>query len=160
MKILRRGYRFLAGRIEKRALSLKPVLYSILAESYQEYYENNMWKVADRLPTDNIDKVILPPGYTNLSLSCEILLFTFPRKYGQPEKTKLASMMPYFRAIWIPGNSDPLYMISWPSRIAFFSNEQSNLPEAETKFELDNVACLKPHPEFLQYTFTCNDSCP
>ncbi|MGZ3899792.1 MAG: MG2 domain-containing protein, partial [Bacteroidia bacterium] len=132
---------------------IKPVLQSILADAYWQYYNNNRWKFYNRTTTvgfnnDDITtwdlKTITYAAISNYKASVQ--------NTDSLKRTKID----LYDEILVKGSQEgrkwrpTLYDFLAHRALAFFENTEPDVTRPATRFSVNQEVYLKPYPEFLK----------
>ncbi len=144
----------LKAEAEEARFPAKPVLQSLLADAYWQYYQTNRWKFYNRSQTvyfkkDDISTYDLKSlvneavAAYGASLADTVLLKT----------TKINVM----EEIVVPGSAvsrvwrPTLYDFLAHRALDFYKNSEALVTRAASQFAVNDDAYLKPYPEFLKF---------
>ena len=138
---------------------VRAVLQSILAELYWRYYQENRWEIRGR--TKLADK----PADDFRTWDVSAFFDTTAALYLaslEPSAELLAMPVSRFGEILIPGNESgllrpTLFDVLAHRALAFFSSEESDLPEPVKAFELNSLDALREGGEFCAVLFQSPD---
>ncbi|HKC34567.1 MAG TPA: hypothetical protein VKB95_00840, partial [Chitinophagaceae bacterium] len=149
--------------IEKEiAASNEPVvsiLKSLEAEIYQNYFENNRWKLYDRTETNQFKKDDLATWSAGdfFKKISDLYLHSIKNEKLLQE-TKLAP----FDAIIIKGNvrqlRPTLYDLLVHRALEYFKSDEKDLDKPAYSFEIDQASAFDPAADFVTRKFVTRDS--
>ncbi len=145
--------------LEKEAVSstfpIRPILLSILADAYWQYYQANRWKFQDRSTTVNFDKKDISTYSLKDLVNAAIMNHKSALGYTKQSKELKLEV---FDEILIKGNASTrswrptLYDFLAHRALDFFKNSEADVMMAAHQFSLNDEAYLKPYPEFLRHS--------
>ena len=145
--------------LEKETLSstfpIRPILHSILADAYWQYYQNNRWKFQERSTTVNFDKKDISTYNLKDLVNAAILNHKTALDFSKQSKEVKLEL---FDEILIRGNTPTrswrptLYDFLAHRALDFFKNSEADVMMAAHQFSLNDEAYLKPYPEFIWHS--------
>lgn len=136
----------------------KSILYSITAEYYFNYYQNNRWKILNRTSvegsSDEIDTWSADKFHQKIS--------NYYLRSIADEKMLQNVDINAYNAILVKGNTDYL----WPTRydllanraITYFNNDERDIQKPAYAFELNDEAVFSDAVTFIKHQFKTRDS--
>jgi len=148
------------AEIKTATFPVKPVLYSILAELYYGYYQNNRYTILERTATVDFDQKDISV-WDARKLLAEIIS-NYRKSLHNPQELK-ATNINIYDAVIIKGNGTrrfrpTLYDFLAHRAIDFFTNEDYNLTQPADHFELNNEEYFQPSQQFAKLTIKSKDS--
>lgn len=144
----------LLEEVRQAKFPVKPVLESLLAESYWQYYQANRWKFYDRSQTVAFNKEDVAT-YDLKSLVSEVIAHY--RASLQDTARLKDTKIDVFEEIVIPGAASTrlwrptLYDFLAHRALGFYKNSEAGITKAANQFALNDAAYLQPYPEFLKF---------
>ncbi|MCG3166041.1 MAG: hypothetical protein POELPBGB_01817 [Bacteroidia bacterium] len=139
---------------------VKPVLHSILAQSYWSYYEQNRWIFMDR--TETVDFV--PEDLSTWDLKKIVAQVDFHYRKSLEEADKLKELpISTFDAVLMESRNarelrPTVYDFLAHRAIDFYMNEETGLTQPAFKFEIEGAKYFAAAKEFAQLNITTPDS--
>jgi hypothetical protein len=135
------------------------ILKSLLAEQYQEYFENHRWQLYDRTKTTGFKKEdIATWDAADFHKKITELYLQSISKEKLLQQTKLEP----FDAIIIHGNvrhlRPTLYDLLAHRAIDYFENDERDIQKPAYAFEIDQAAAFDPAADFIHRKFPSKDS--
>jgi hypothetical protein len=133
---------------------VKPVLESLVAESFWQYYQANRWKFYDRSQTVAFNKEDIAT-YDLKSLVSEVI-FHYRASLADTNRLK-ATKIDLFEEIVTSGTKPArlwrptLYDFLAHRALDFYKNSEAEVTKAANQFALNDAAYLEPYPEFLKF---------
>ena len=148
------------AEIKTATFPVKPVLYSILAELYYGYYQNNRYTILDRTATVDFDQKDISV-WDARKLLAEIIS-NYRKSLHNPQELK-ATNINIYDAVIIKGNGTrrfrpTLYDFLAHRAIDFFMNEDYNLTQPADYFEINNEEYFQPSQQFAKLNIKTKDS--
>ncbi|HET6225573.1 MAG TPA: MG2 domain-containing protein, partial [Bacteroidia bacterium] len=149
----------LRNELQTAQFPLKPLLHSILAQKYWDYYVANRWEFQKRTPltkpTDDIStwdlKTIYAKTHEHYQLSLQ-----------DAEKSKQTPVDIYDEVLIKQKDTrkfrPTLFDFLANRAIDFYKNDESDLIKPAYKFELDNTSYFLPYTEFVKQTLFTKDT--
>ncbi|MCK6621482.1 MAG: hypothetical protein HUU32_02750 [Calditrichaceae bacterium] len=139
---------------------MKPVLQSMLAESYWSYFQGNMYKILDRTQTAGFDQKDISTWDAKKFLETTIALYQASLTDSDRLKsTSLKEFDPILVAQ--PGSRTfrpTLYDLLAHRAVDFFMNDQSYLTRPAEQFHMRGEEVFLPAAQFTDAKFTTPDS--
>lgn len=144
----------LREEIKKAKFPVKPILQSILADAYWQYYQNNSWKFYERSQT---------VAFNNNDMSTwdiKKLVYETITAYKaslQNADSLKRTNVELFDEIIQGGSSDTrkwrptLYDFLAHRALEFFKNGQADVTKAAAQFNVNDDVYAKPYPEFIKF---------
>lgn len=151
----------LEAELKTATFPLKPVLHSILAETYWGYYQNNRWKFQNRtaIATKTIDDDI---ATWDLKTIFSKIMENFEASLQNPEKLKQTPIAIYDDVLLVQKNTrkfrPTLFDFLAHRAIDFYKNEEAGLIKPAYKFELNDASYFSPYADFSKLKLTTKDT--
>lgn len=142
---------------EAAKFPIKPVLQSILADSYWQYYQNNRWRFYDRSTTVNFKNDDITTW--DLKTITDATIKNYKASLEKPDSLKKTKIDIYDEVI-VQGTKDcrkwrpTLYDFLAHRALGFFMNSEPDITRPANRFTVNNDVYLKPHDEFLKAKIT------
>lgn len=146
---------YLEKEVQSAQFPIRPILHSILADAYWQYYQNNRWKFQDRSTTVNFDKKDISTYSLKDLVNAAILNHKSALGFAKQSKEVKLEV---FDEILIKGNAPTrswrptLYDFLAHRALDFFKNSEADVMMAAHQFSLNDETYLKPYPDFLTYS--------
>jgi len=143
----------LAEEAAKAKFPVKPVLHSILADAYWQYYQVNRWKFYNRSQTLNFDKNDI--ATYDLKALVNAAVFNYRASLRDSVLLKQTKIN-LFEEVILPGTSSArlwrptLYDFLAHRALDFFKNSEADVTKAANQFAVNQDDYLKPYPAFLK----------
>ncbi len=143
----------LTKEVSQSKFPIKPVLQSLLADAYWQYYQQNRWKFYNRSQTVSFNKEDIATW--DLKALVNGCITNFKESLQQTEDLK-ATKLELFDDIIVKGTSESrqwrptLYDFLAHRALDFFKNSEADVTKAAQQFVINDDAYLKPYPEFLK----------
>lgn len=150
----------LEGELKNAQYPVKPVLHSILAQSYWSYYEQNRWIFMDR--TETVDFV--PEDLSTWDLKKIVTQVDFHYRKSLEEADKLKELpISTFDAVLMESRNarelrPTVYDFLVHRAIDFYMNEETGLTQPAFKFEIEGAKYFSAAKEFAALNITTPDS--
>ncbi|MGE3822665.1 MAG: alpha-2-macroglobulin [Bacteroidia bacterium] len=150
----------LEGELKDAQFPVKPVLHSILAQSYWSYYEQNRWVFMDR--TETVDFV--PEDLSTWDLKKIVAQVDFHYRKSLEEADKLKELpISTFDAVLMESRNarelrPTVYDFLAHRAIDFYMNEETGLTQPAFKFEIEGAKYFSAAKEFAALNITTADS--
>lgn len=142
----------LKKEIDKADFPVKPVLQSILADTYWQYYLNNTWKFYNRSQTVAFNATDVSTW--DLKKIVYETVVNYKASLQNADSLKRTKVNLYDE-ILVKGSSEArlwrptLYDLLAHRALAFFKDSQADVSKAADQFNVNADAYAKPYPEFL-----------
>jgi len=136
---------------------IKPVLQSLLADAYWQYYQQNRWKFYNRSQTVSFNKEDIATW--DLKALVNSCITNFKESLKQADELKVTKLE-LFDDIIVKGSSQTrqwrptLYDFLAHRALDFFKNSEADVTKAAQQFVVNDDAYLKPYPDFLKLQIT------
>lgn len=143
----------LADEVARAKFPVKPVLQSMLAEAYWQYYQLNRWKFYDRSQTVNFDKADV--ATYDLKALVNAVIFNYRSSLNDTASLR-KTKVDVFEEVILKGSSQTrqwrptLYDFLAHRALDFFKNGEADVTKAANQFSVNDQAYLRPYPEFLK----------
>lgn len=144
----------LLAEANSAAFPVKPVLESLLAESYWQYYQQNRWKFYNRSQTVAFNREDVAT-YDLKGLVGEVIAHY--RASLKDTALLKATRVDVFEEVITSGTQaarrwrPTLYDFLAHRALDFYMNSEAEVTKAGNQFALNDDAYLKPYPEFLKF---------
>jgi uncharacterized protein YfaS (alpha-2-macroglobulin family) len=142
----------LEKEVAEAKFPIKPVLQTILANSYWQYYQNNRWKFYNRTATVNFKKEDVSTWSLNDIVAATIKNYSLSiENTDELKKTKVG----IYDEIISRGSTDArnyrptLYDFLANRAVDFFKNSESDLNQPANQFHVNDEVLLKPYTDFI-----------
>lgn len=136
---------------------IKPILNSLLADAYWQYYQQNRWKFYNRSQTVSFNKEDIATW--DLKAIINGCITNYKESLQQADDLKFAKLE-LFDDIIVKGTAQTrqwrptLYDFLAYRALDFFKNSEADVTKAAQQFVVNDDAYLKPYPEFLKLQIT------
>jgi uncharacterized protein YfaS (alpha-2-macroglobulin family) len=136
---------------------IKPILQSLLADAYWQYYQQNRWKFYNRSQTVSFNKEDIATW--DLKAIINGCIHNYKESLQSTDSLK-AAKLELFDDIIVKGTADTrkwrptLYDFLAHRALDFFKNSEADVTKAAQQFVVNDDAYLKPYPEFLKLQIT------
>lgn len=146
--------------IEIAQYPVKPVLHSILADIYWQYYQGNAWRFNQRTASNVKDEDI---ETWDLSKIVEQCVIEYNKSLEKPELLQSVKIDIYDEVInkgnaLMRKNRPTLYDFLGHRAITFFSNATANITQPSKIFLIDNPEYLADNQSFSNLKLTTSDN--
>ncbi|MGB0886536.1 MAG: alpha-2-macroglobulin family protein [Vicingaceae bacterium] len=143
----------------KSSYPADPVIHSIIAEMYWQYYQRNRWKISGRTATVNFknDDILT----WDLTKIIEVITQQYLLSIEDIESLKRTPTETFSEIIITDSASQYrpfLYDFLAHRAVDFFMNEQSNITKPIYEFVLDSTAYIAPYDTFYKLDITSKES--
>jgi uncharacterized protein YfaS (alpha-2-macroglobulin family) len=139
---------------------LKPILHSILAETYWSYYQSNRWKFHSR--TTVATTISEDIATWDLKTLFSKTMQSYEASLQNPEKLKQTPIDIYDEVLLVQKDSrkfrPTLFDFLAHRAIDFYKNEETTLIKPAYKFELNDASYFLPYADFSKLKFTTKDT--
>lgn len=137
----------------------RQLLYSIAADAYLKYYQQNRWKMYERGITTNADPTN-PATWTAPDFHSKIA-WCYQQSLANPTMLQKHSLTQY-EPIVLKGNTRPLrptlYHLLAHKALDFFKSDEIEVIQPSYAFKLADAACLAPAKQFVRYQYNSKDT--
>jgi uncharacterized protein YfaS (alpha-2-macroglobulin family) len=149
----------LEEELKKASFPVDAVLNSILGEAYNQYLQNQRWKIQDRTNTVSFDNKDLKTW--TIDQFAQKSMELYQKSVSNPRLRQVS--ITDFNAITKDGQESDklrpsLFDFLAHRAIDYFTNEQSYLTQPAFRFYLDDLAIFDPAAVFAKKTFETKDS--
>lgn len=146
--------------IETAEYPVKPLLHSILAGIYWQYYEGNSWRFGQRTASDMKNDDI---ETWDLGKIVEECIFEYKKSLEKPELTQSVKIDTYDEIMHkgnelMRKNRPTLYDFLGHRAFNFFSTHTANLTQPAKTFLIDNVDYLADNQKFASLELKTSDN--
>lgn len=147
----------LRDEAESSKYPIKPVLQSILADSYWQYFQNNRWRFYDRSTTVNFKNDDITTW--DLKTITDATIKNYKASLEKPDSLKRTKVDIYDEII-VHGTKDcrkwrpTLYDFLAHRALGFFMNSEPDISRPANRFTVNDDAYLKAFPDFLKATIS------
>jgi uncharacterized protein YfaS (alpha-2-macroglobulin family) len=143
----------LKNEIAKAKFPVKPVLQSILADAYWQYYQNNSWKFYERTQTVSFKNDDMSTW--DIKKLIHETIINYKASLQNVDSLKRTKVDVYDDIIeggssitraWRP----TLYDFLAHRALDFFKNSQADVTKAASQFNVNEDVFAKPYPDFLK----------
>ena len=143
--------------VEEADFPAKPILQSLLAEMYSQYYDNNAYKIKNRTPGDFNPSDISTWDAERFVLQ-SITLYNASLQNEESKQVKLSE----FTAITTSGTNTSelrptLYDFLVHRAIDFYRNDRNTLTKPAYQFYIDQEEAFASAKDFVNYKFETED---
>ena len=131
---------------------IKPVLQSILADAYWQYFQNNRWKFYDRSTVVNFKNDDITTW--DLKIITNAVIKNYKASLENKDSLK-ATKIDIYDDILVRGTTEcrkwrpTLYDFLAHRAIGFFMSSEPDISRPASRFTVNDDIYLKPYPEFL-----------
>ena len=151
----------LVNEVNATKFPIKPVLQSILADAYWQYYQANRWKFYNRSETINFN--VEDIATYDLKTLIRAAVFNYEESLKDTIRLK-QTKIDLFEEIVTPGA--PLTRLWRPTlydflahrALDFFKNSEADISKAANQFHTNEIEYLQPFPQFLSFQTLKTDS--
>ncbi len=142
---------------EAAKFPVKPVLQSILADAYWQYFQNNRWRFYDRSTTVNFNNDDITTW--DLKTITDATIKNFKASLANSDSLKRTKVNVY-DAVIINGTNEcrkwrpTLYDFLAHRALEFFMNSEPDISRPANRFHVNDEIYLKPFPEFINFTIS------
>jgi uncharacterized protein YfaS (alpha-2-macroglobulin family) len=145
----------LQNEVNETKYPIKPVLHSLLADAYWQYYQNNRWRFYDRTTTVNFKKDDVQTW--DLKTIINAVVSNYNASLVNSDSLKRTKIDIYDEVLrkgtkecreWRP----TLYDFLAHRAIDFFMNSEAGVARPAAQFSLNDDNYLKPYIDFLNIT--------
>lgn len=149
----------LKQEIEQSKYPLKPVLQSVLADLYWQYFQQNRYSILNRTEVTNQD---LPDFKTwDANRFTTEITNLYLASIADAEKLKTTPVDIYGDILISPGGARPyrptLFDLLGHRAFDYFANDQANITKAADQFTLSNEVAFAETPKFVAHQFANTD---
>ncbi|MES2678620.1 MAG: alpha-2-macroglobulin family protein [Bacteroidota bacterium] len=143
----------LAEETAQAKFPVKPVLHSILADAYWQYYQANRWKFYNRSQTVSFDKNDIATYDLKALVNAAVVNY---RASLHDSVLLKQTKINLFEEVIIPGTTSArqwrptLYDFLAHRALDFFKNSEADVTKAANQFAINEDEYLKPYPAFLK----------
>lgn len=150
----------LEGEAKVADFPIKPVMHSMIAQMYWQYYQNNRWLFYNRSETVNFDNEDIA------TWSLAQIVKRIDEHYQASLENKLQLMetkLGVFDEVLLNGKSTrklrpTLFDFLSHRAIDFYMNSEPDLPQAAYKYEIEGEEYFKPSRNFIALEINTKDS--
>jgi hypothetical protein len=139
---------------------VKPVLHSILAETYWQYYQQNRWKFYERTSTTNFKNDDISTW--SLDQLIDQVIKQFDLSLQNPDSLKRTPLNIYDDILVQQDGSrkfrPTLFDFLAHRAVDFYSNQEPDITRPAYKFELNSPAYFLPADDFIKQNITSKDT--
>ncbi len=138
---------------------VKQILYSLTADLYKSYFDNQRWKIYDRSATNDTDPAN-PETWSITDFSKRISSY-YEKSLNNPtllQKTKLDKYDPIITKGNMRHLRPTLYDLLAHKALDYWKNEEAEITKPVYAFELRDFASLAVSKIFIRYKFETKDS--
>lgn len=142
----------LRDEVEASKYPIKPVLQSILADAFWQYYQNNRWKFYDRTTTVNFKNDDIETW--DLKAITNAVISNYKASLSNTDSLK-RTKVDIYDDVLIKGTTEgrvwrpTLYDFLGHRALGFFMSTEPDVSRAANQFNLNNEAYLKPYVDFV-----------
>ncbi|MBA4241738.1 MAG: hypothetical protein C0448_13510 [Sphingobacteriaceae bacterium] len=142
----------LRDEVNEAKYPIKPVLQSILADAYWQYFQNNRWKFYNRTTTVNFNNNDIETW--DLKAITDAVIKNYKASLEKSDSLKRTKIDLYDAVInkgtyecrqWRP----TLYDFLAHRSLNFFMHSEADITRPANRFTINNDDYLKPYPDFL-----------
>ncbi len=136
---------------------VKPVLQSILADAYWQYFQNNRWKFYERSTTVNFKNDDITTW--DLKTITDATIKNYKASLDKPDSLK-RTKVDIYDAVIVEGTEEcrkwrpTLYDFLAHRALAFFMGQEPDITRPANRFTVNDDIYLKAYPEFLNANIT------
>ncbi|HEX3007955.1 MAG TPA: hypothetical protein VHO90_10105, partial [Bacteroidales bacterium] len=159
--VLNKNVERLRREIESASFPVKPLLYSVLAETYWQYYENNRYRFRDRTETVNLQNNDLSTW--SLEQLVDKTIESYLLSLENADKLKSVPIM-QFEEVLIYGNKlgkdyrPTLYDFLAHRAVDLFMNNEPDIIKPAYSFSLNNADYFQDAAAFVKLPITTRDT--
>ena len=140
---------------------VKPILHSMLAESYWKYYQENRWNFYERSQTANFDNNDITTW--NLKTILNQVIKNYQASLQNTDSLKRTSLNIYDDVLVITQKDtrkfrSTLYDFLAHRAVDFYMNEEPDLTKPTYNFEIKEANAFADYSEFIKIHFESKDS--
>ncbi len=149
---LEKSIQQLSEEVKSAKFPARPVLQSILADAYWQYYQNNRWKFLERSATVNFSNEDVSTW--NLHQLVNECIKNYTASLDNSDSLK-RTKIDYYDYILSKGSSETrilrptLYDFIAHRALDFFENNEADLNRPGNQFNLNDEIYLRPYTEFI-----------
>ena len=147
----------LTKEVASAKFPIKPILQSLLADAYWQYYQQNRWKFYNRSQTTSFNKEDIATW--DLKAIINGCIVNFKQSLQQTNDLKVTKLQ-LFDEIIVKGTAETrlwrptLYDFLAHRALDFFKNSEADVTKAAQQFVVNNDEYLKPYPDFINLKIT------
>ncbi|MFA5195191.1 MAG: alpha-2-macroglobulin family protein, partial [Bacteroidales bacterium] len=150
----------LTAEVAEAKFPIKPVIYSMIAEVYWKYYQNNRYKFLNR--TETVDFVPEDIRTWDLRKIVEQCIKYYQLSLDDSENLKKTSIEVYDEILVKQGSDSKnfrptLYDFLVHRAIDFFANEEPGLVSPVNRFEIDKAEYFNPYDKYSNLNIGSDD---
>lgn len=147
----------LRNETEGAKYPIKPVLQSILADAYWQYFQNNRWKFYDRTTTVNFDNDDIETW--DLKTINYAVISNYKASLSSSDSLK-RTKLDLYDPVLVKGTTEcrawrpTLYDFLAHRALSFFMNSEADVDRPAQRFTINSDDYLKPYADFVNLEIT------
>ena len=145
--------------IKMAAEPVKQILYSLTADLYKQYFENQRWKIYDRTATNDTDPA--NPETWSITDFAKRISDYYEKSLSNPtllQKTQLDTYDPIITKGNMRHLRPTLYDLLAHKAMYYWANDEAEITKPAYAFELRDYASLAVSKIFIRYQFETKDT--